>query len=101
MSRMYFDGVQKYHGVTHDAANPLFGFTEPIETPWGGFCGWVRICFAICEQPEYESDDDSVSPSHWLHGYEALIIPGGRLMLGRWLDLKDTSGRGPFIFWDI
>jgi hypothetical protein len=34
-----------------------------------------------------------------LHGYEAVIVPGGRMMLGRWVDMKEPDARGPFIFW--
>lgn len=97
---MYFKGAQSTHGGG-ETANPLFGFAESIASPYGGFTGWARVCFCICEQVDENgewafNDDDS-----WVHGYEGVLAPGGGFMLGRWLDLKDTSGRGPFIFWDV
>ncbi|KAJ6107956.1 hypothetical protein N7523_009279 [Penicillium sp. IBT 18751x] len=96
----YFQGLQRIHGES-EPANPLFGFTESISIPYGGFKGWTRVCFCICENVDGNgnsvfNDDDS-----WIHGYEGVIPPGGGVMLGRWLDLKDTSGRGPFLFWDV
>lgn len=99
----YFSGIQSTYGH-QSAENPLFGFTEPFASSYGGFHGWTRICFAICEQTSDDEPDawHGIS-NHWVHGYEAVIIPGGRIMLGRWVDLKEPtgSGRGPFIFWDI
>lgn len=105
MERFYFDGLQKIHGDSDaepGTGNPLFGFIEPIASPYGGIPGWVRICFAICEQT-YETEEEawSAGSSCWVHGYEAVIVPGGGLMIGRWVDLKEPSGRGPFIFWDV
>lgn len=80
----------------------MFGFVEPMEREYGELPGWSRICFAICEKIEgIEQSSWSSASSRWVHGYEAVIIPGGRLMLGWWIDMKNTSGRGPFIFWDV
>ncbi|OQD72384.1 hypothetical protein PENDEC_c021G06415 [Penicillium decumbens] len=98
----YFKGTQKTHGGS-EAANPLFGFTESIAFPYGGLTGWTRVCFCICEQVDKDEDEDWAfnEDDNWVHGYEGVLVPGGGIMLGRWLDLKDTSGRGPFIFWDV
>ncbi|KAJ6024440.1 hypothetical protein N7540_005237 [Penicillium herquei] len=97
---VYFNGYQGTYGGKCDTANPMFGFVEPIKTTYGGFIGWARICFILCEQLHENGKVITESPG-WVHGYEAVILPGGRMMLGRWLDMKDMSGRGPFIFWDI
>lgn len=43
---------------------------------------------------------DFVFDFHWIHGYEGVILPGGRIILGRWMDMVDGLDRGPFIFWD-
>lgn len=93
-NRVFFQGIQGINGLAGEG-NPVFGFTEIIAYPYGGIPGWNRVCFAIIAggNDEYSSD--------WLHGYEAVLLPGGRIMLGRWIDLKNTSGRGPFIFWDV
>ena len=37
---------------------------------------------------------------HWIHGYEGVLFPGGRMMIGRFVDMVETDARGPFIFWD-
>ncbi|KAJ6085917.1 hypothetical protein N7486_010198 [Penicillium sp. IBT 16267x] len=102
IKHLYFHGHQNTLGANRDAANPMFGFVEPIKYSYGELPGWSRICFVIFEKTEgnEQSTWSSVS-SRWVHGYEAVIIPGGRLMLGRWIDMKNTSGRGPFIFWDV
>ncbi|KAJ6002861.1 hypothetical protein N7451_005408 [Penicillium sp. IBT 35674x] len=102
IKRLYFYGHQNTLSASRDAANPMFGFVEPMEREHGELPGWCRICFAICEKTEgIEQSSWSSASSHWVHGYEAVIIPGGRLMLGWWIDMKNTSGRGPFIFWDV
>lgn len=98
---MYFEGAQNTLGANNDAANPLFGFIEPIATPYGGVRGWSRICFVIYERTDEDGGNALSTEDYWAHGYEAVIPPGGNIMLGRWIDLHDTTGRGPFIFWDI
>lgn len=100
-ARVYFEGVQNALGPSLETANPLFGFVEPIATPYGGFEGWSRICFIIYEGTDEDEDNSWDTEDRWVHGYEAAILPGGGVMLGRWIDMNDTSGRGPFIFWDI
>ncbi|KAJ5934682.1 Major facilitator superfamily domain general substrate transporter [Penicillium verhagenii] len=100
--RIHFTGFQNVLRSSQDAANPIFGFVEPIETPCGGIPGWSRICFTICERPP--ANEVFTWPplaTRWIHGYEAIILPGGRLMLGLWIDLQNPMGRGPFIYWDV
>lgn len=38
---------------------------------------------------------------HWIYGYEGVLLPGGRIMMGRWQDMKSRIDTGPFIFWDL
>lgn len=97
---VYFNGYQRTYGGSCNASNPMFGFVEPIKISYGGFSGWTRICFVLCEQVHENGQVITEAPG-WVHGYEAIIIPGGRIMMGRWLDMKDLTGRGPFIFWDV
>ncbi|KAJ5214583.1 hypothetical protein N7449_001752 [Penicillium cf. viridicatum] len=111
--RTYFEGKQRAYNGPDEAGNPVFGFTEEIAAPHGGFGGWTRICFIIAEGDEDDEDDEDdeedeektpsllMEGAGWIHGYEAVIIPGGRMMLGRWLDMKATYAKGPFIFWDV
>ncbi|KAJ5704693.1 hypothetical protein N7536_000382 [Penicillium majusculum] len=108
--RTYFEGKQRAYDSPNEVANHVFGFTEEIAAPHGGFGGWMRICFVLVDgeqDDEDDEDDEEKTPSllmeseGWIHGYEAAIIPGGRMMLGRWLDMKATYAKGPFIFWDV
>ncbi|CAL5874174.1 uncharacterized protein PFLUO_LOCUS8462 [Penicillium psychrofluorescens] len=111
-NRVFFQGVQQTYGGTTPARNGVIGFTEPIAVHYGGFTGWNRICFAIRDeggspaQAGSSAEQGQWTPwalerSAWLHGYEAVILPGDAVMLGRWVDMKDMTGRGPFLFWDV
>ncbi|KAB8199699.1 hypothetical protein BDV34DRAFT_231004 [Aspergillus parasiticus] len=120
--RLYFRGLQKLG----DDLYPVRGFTEPIRGSQGGFPGWQRICFAIyaadreqlpllLEIGELEPSDDEAAcllselwpPGEletdflWIQGYEGVILPGGKIMLGQWVDMIDMTERGPFIFWNL
>ncbi|PYI10375.1 MFS myo-inositol transporter [Aspergillus sclerotiicarbonarius CBS 121057] len=122
--RSYFCGIQKSPGSVDEAPCLVRGFCEPIPIPQGGFPGWCRICFVIYERdpddlppaPAYDStepeaDDyawlfqegwppsDLETEFYWIRGYEGVILPGGRTMIGSWVDMIDTADRGPFIFW--
>ncbi|CAI7641800.1 unnamed protein product [Penicillium glandicola] len=106
IKRTYFDGKQRAYGGPYEAGNHVFGFTEEIVVPHGGFEGWTRVCFTIVEADEDDEDDDKVfslvmEGEGWIHGYEAIIVPGGCIMLGRWVDMKEPDAKGPFIFWDV
>ncbi|RAL05699.1 MFS myo-inositol transporter [Aspergillus ibericus CBS 121593] len=122
--RSYFRGIQKSSGSVDEAPCLVRGFCEPISIAQGGFPGWCRICFVIyerdpadippapaCDVTEPEADDyawlfqegwppsDLVTEFYWIRGYEGVILPGGRIMIGSWIDMIDTADRGPFIFW--
>lgn len=122
--RLYFRGIQRYHNSDDQEINFVRGFMGPSQTAEGGFTAWQRICFVIYEADReilpLLADDGSPSDGEvdWLpnetwppvdlgldfvciHGYEARLLPGGRIMLGQWVDMLDTTGRGPFIFWNI
>ncbi|KAJ5320476.1 hypothetical protein N7508_000759 [Penicillium antarcticum] len=99
--RTYFQGKQMIHENPGEEDNTVFGFTEDIEVTFGGIGGWKRICFTICQGDTSTDFGSKMAGDDWVHCYEALIIPGGRAMLGRWVDAKNETGRGPFIFWDL
>lgn len=99
--RVAFNGRQGYYSENEES-NHVFGFTEDIEVAHGDFSGWKRICFAICQDVDDQvSNHLAPDTEGWVHIYEAVIIPGGRIMLGRWVDLKEPLAKGPFIFWDV
>lgn len=121
----YFRGIQKDSGANDDASvNFIRGFKEDLEQSPGDIPGWSRICFVIYDPnrnnlplaPVGDGGDDDGNQSeleekwppldletdfHWIYGYEGLVLPGGRLMLGRWLQMMDVTNTGPFIFWDV
>ncbi|RJE25514.1 hypothetical protein PHISCL_02126 [Aspergillus sclerotialis] len=122
--RVYFRGIQ---GINEDSTNLIRGFIEPIMQQQGEFSGWKRICFAIYKPNsmnlgstesftgEEAGDADEIpwfSNEFWppyvlqsdfssINGYEGVLLPGGRIMMGRFVDMIQTSDRGPFIFWDL
>ncbi|CAI7662147.1 unnamed protein product [Penicillium bialowiezense] len=98
--RFAFEGKQGIHGQSEDE-NFVFGFTEDIAFAYGELRGWKRICFAICERIGNEPAELGPDTIGWVHVYEAVIVPSGRTMLGRWMDLKHPEANGPFIFWDV
>lgn len=112
-SRTYFRGIQRFHQVMDSPSYLVRGFLEPIPSPQGGIPGWSRICFVIYDANRdflklvpSDTDDDGEDGSkealfpeedwppvdlrmdfHWIFGYEGVLLPGGRIMLGQWLDM--------------
>jgi hypothetical protein len=133
-SQVFFRGTQKYNSSTDSSAHYLVrGFLEPIAEPQGEIPGWTRICFITYDAnrdilatfgqeggndqttekqgPTNSSFPDEDWPPadlewsfHYIYGFEGVILPGGRIMLGQWLDIKEEGAldcdRGPFIYWD-
>ncbi|KAF2002885.1 hypothetical protein P154DRAFT_618273 [Amniculicola lignicola CBS 123094] len=75
--------------------NPLPAQPADLEIP-----GWQRITFM-----KYFCDADGhMDPNH-LWAYEGVVIPGGRLIVGRWWwasdDQEAFENSGPFILWAV
>ncbi|KAF9891285.1 hypothetical protein FE257_004849 [Aspergillus nanangensis] len=123
-SRVYFRGVQTNHNSDDGEMYLVRGFVEPLQDVYGGFPGWKRICFAIYAAnrdflPILEGGSGQgqhgtgMFPNEaWppidmeveftcIHGYEGRLLPGGSMILGQWVDMRNTTGKGPFIFWDV
>lgn len=124
--RSHFHGEQSLHNTPCSPEYMLRGFTEvyPVQ---GGIPGWRRISFVIFKSqhnhapPIYEDDgseDDDEGPQqkcqwqpkNWemdfqfAYGYQGIVVPGGKLMLGGWMDLVrgiEATDSGPFIFWEV
>ncbi|KAJ5373549.1 hypothetical protein N7517_005555 [Penicillium concentricum] len=62
--RTYFDGRQRAYAGAYEAGNYVFGFTEEIAVPHGGFGGWARICFTIVEADDEE--EEMPPPMGWM-----------------------------------
>jgi hypothetical protein len=66
------------------------------------FHGWQRVTimkFFANNAGEYDQDQ--------VWAYEGCVLPGGRMILGRWRDARadpatpDSTVSGPFIFWNV
>lgn len=123
-NRTYFRGTQRTHGANDNATHFVFGVMESIPQPQGGFSGWNRICFAICDlnwanlegygttigneagEDPLQFLEDIWPPFdlgyfNWIHGYEGVMLPGERIIIGQYMDMAQEDDRGPFIIWDI
>lgn len=129
--RVFFRGTQTWYSTQWSPSDLVRGFLEPISDPQGGIPGWTRICFITyfanrdvliafdqeedIEAQQYGASFTSFPDEDWppvdfesnfihIYGFEGTILPGGRTILGQWLDLKDEGNsncaRGPFIYWD-
>lgn len=65
-----------------------------------GIPGFMRITFV--RHIDNEDLDADASSDHNLYGYEGIVTPGGRMILGRWWLIGDPhETNGPFIFWAV
>ncbi|KAJ9198493.1 hypothetical protein DTO021D3_5164 [Paecilomyces variotii] len=125
--RRYFRGLQCLHSLNDRTSYPVRGLIEQILSSQGGLRGWTRICFTIynpnrellklipSEDNEENAEDQqeevrfpdeewppiSWSDFHWAFGYEGVVLPGGNIMFGKWINMLETSDSGPFVFWCI
>ena len=97
-----FGGIE----VGYDGAK-ISGMLYEIP-PQEGIPGWQRVSFMIYAVKEphglenIHTDDDLVTKLDFLRCYEGVVLPGGKMMLGRWWDPMDAGlESGPFIFWAV
>ncbi|KAJ5099258.1 hypothetical protein N7532_006259 [Penicillium argentinense] len=94
----YIPGISEFTYIVE-------GLIEPFQQPYGGIDGWSRICMAVRVQCPGTDDTPGVilAPDDCMYAMEGLILPGRRMMLGRWQELLDGIAKkcGPFILWDI
>lgn len=91
------------------------GFYQAIPQIQGGIHGWTRICFVsylLAEDIENQEEPDA---SFWenldletdfdrIYGFEGIILPGGKIILGKYSDMQfegeEDCERGPCIYWE-
>ena len=75
------------------------GWLNPLP-PQNGIPGWKRVTMMKFFR---ESDDTIDMEALW--AYEGIMIPGGKIMIGRWWCPTDGTGpqmySGPFILWKV
>ncbi|RYN35811.1 hypothetical protein AA0113_g1302 [Alternaria arborescens] len=72
-----------------------------ILPPQGGIPGWQRITF----MKHFTQDYNNLNEDN-LWAYEGVVLPGGRIILGRWWFASEQGHRnleynGPFILWAV
>ncbi|KAL4899158.1 hypothetical protein BDW74DRAFT_171722 [Aspergillus multicolor] len=118
----FFRGIQTYHGSSESRSIAIRGFIEGIYRGELHGC-WSRICWVAYKlvkgsdggQEQGQGLGSSLWNGSWppmdmdtdfeyIHGYEAVLVPGSSLMVGHWWDPRAdeaTGAKGPFIFWRI
>ncbi|KAI4707779.1 hypothetical protein J4E89_007407 [Alternaria sp. Ai002NY15] len=87
-------------GEDLDDEYKALGWLNPLP-PQGGVPGWQRITFMkhFTEDYDHPNEDN-------LWAYEGVVLPGGRIILGRWWfasepGRNDMEYNGPFILWAV
>jgi hypothetical protein len=69
----------------------------------GDFHGWQRVSLIKCFE---DKNGNFNGEDVWV--YEGVVLPGGRIIIGRWmepystlLDADDALNSGPFLFWNV
>ena len=93
----------RFSGTGYDSEEKFFasGWINPLR-PQYGIPGWQRITFMKhYDNLAYANLDDL-----WAH--EGIVLPGGRIIVGRWWYASDDPGAdtygdnsGPFMLWAV
>ncbi|KAF1943214.1 hypothetical protein EJ02DRAFT_343604 [Clathrospora elynae] len=88
------------HGEDLDDEFNAIGWLNPLP-PQAGIPGWQRITF----MKHFMEDFDQLDQDN-LWAYEGVVLPGGRIILGRWWYASEqvdfnNDYNGPFIWWAI
>ncbi|OKL58892.1 hypothetical protein UA08_05778 [Talaromyces atroroseus] len=113
--RTFFAGTQGFY-ITDTVLYRVRGFWEAIPKPQGQIPGWVRICFISYIRYGHDGGEviDDAEEENWnpnlyedfdcVYGFEGVLLPGGKIMLGHYFDMlgEDHPGseRGPCIYWE-
>lgn len=95
----YFDPLDNPGSMPPQTDSTWAPFQSP---PSEGFIPHVGAGYNAGDK--YQVDDDAeINPGCW--AYEGVVLPGGKIMLGRWWSPMDDTGykrcMGPFIFWNV
>ncbi|ESZ96283.1 hypothetical protein SBOR_3338 [Sclerotinia borealis F-4128] len=95
-------GVKYFHGSSRDSSTTahFYGAVHGIPLQHG-IPGFQRITIMKFFPDENGNFDRGQS---W--GYEGCVLPGGRIIIGRWFDARSDSDMddvmsGPFVFWNV
>ncbi|EED23658.1 conserved hypothetical protein [Talaromyces stipitatus ATCC 10500] len=112
--RKYFIGSEGFQGDM-SLHYRIRGFYQDFPYPQEGIFGWLRICFVSYlladdlesrDQPDAKDWDDYDFTSDFdrIYGFEGILIPGGKILLGKYFDVQSEGDeeceRGPCIYWE-
>jgi hypothetical protein len=115
--KAYFTGTQGFY-IPDTVLYRIRGFYEVIPKPQGQIPGWVRVCFVSYIRYGHGGDEyadaNDTEEDDWIpnldedfdcmYGFEGLVLPGGKIMLGHYFDIlsedQPESERGPCIYWE-
>ncbi|TGO31904.1 hypothetical protein BHYA_0383g00040 [Botrytis hyacinthi] len=93
-------GVKYFYGSSHDSSSTahFYGAVHGIP-PQHGIPGFQRITIM-----KFFPDQNGFHDPGQSWGYEGCVLPGGRIIVGRWFDAQSHSSKnvmsGPFVFWN-
>lgn len=112
--RKYFIGSEGFEG--DDSLHyHIRGFYQDIPETQGGIYGWMRVCFVSYLLSEERDGQDEPDTTRWesydihndfdrIYGFEGILLPGGKILLGKYFDLQfegeEDCERGPCIYWE-
>ncbi|KAB8302162.1 hypothetical protein EYC80_005609 [Monilinia laxa] len=94
-------GLKYFYGSSNDSSSTahFYGAVHAIP-PQGGIPGFQRVCIM-----KFFPDENGNFDAGQCWGYEGCVLPGGRIILGRWFDARSDSAvnvmSGPFVFWNV
>jgi hypothetical protein len=94
-SSVHFDG----HGTDYAEDFHMEGWLNPLPAQ-SGVPGWQRVTMMKYFKEKYGAIDMEA-----LWAYEGIMLPGGKIMIGRWWCPTDGTGpqmySGPFVLWNV
>lgn len=96
--------IKQFWGTSRGAkTGHFFGRIHAI-APQTDICGFQRLTMILFYTKD-EDEEDVYDPDQ-IWAYEGCVLPGGRIIIGRWWDptadlSDDTINSGPFIWWNV
>lgn len=96
--------IKQFWGTSRGAKHGHFFGRIHAMVPQAGIHGFQRLTM-MKFYTKIENDEQVYDPTQ-IWAYECCVLPGGRIIIGRWWDAgtdpaDDRINSGPFIWWNI